>query len=243
MILPQPKDAQHKLVMLRLLREILCNKDLRLCLQFKGGTYAALRGVLDRFSVDLDFDLPDKNKKKQVRQACYRIFDKLGFQIKDESKKYLQFFLRYEAKAGERNTIKLEINDKPSIKNTYEKIHLKEINMYCSGHTLGTMVANKLVASLARFEKTNKIAGRDFYDLWYFFLNGLPVNQAVVENSTKMSYVKYLDKVVEFLERRVTDKVLNQDLNPLLPVSVLNKTIQQIRPELLSLLKDEISRN
>ena len=69
------------------------------------------------------------------------------------------------------------------------------------------------------------------------------MNQAVVENSTKMSYVKYLDKVVEFLERRVTDKVLNQDLNPLLPVSVLNKTIQQIRPELLSLLKDEISRN
>ena len=61
MIIPKPSDAKHKTQMYRLLREILQNNILANKLVFKGGTYAALRGVLDRFSVDLDFDLPNSS--------------------------------------------------------------------------------------------------------------------------------------------------------------------------------------
>lgn len=242
MILPRPKDAKHKIIMMRLLTKMLKNKDLRLALRFKGGTCAALRGSLDRFSVDLDFDLTDKKKKKQVRQACYKIFQELDLKIKDQSKKHLQFFLRYEAGERERNTLKLEINDQPSKKNLYEKVYLREIDMYCQAHTIETMVANKLVAATARYEKTGKVAGRDFYDLWYFFLNGLSVNKAVVEDLAMMSYVKYLDKLVKFMDMKLSNTILNQDLNPLLPISGLSKKLGLIKPELVSLLKDEIER-
>lgn len=136
---------------------------------FKGGTYASLRGVLDRFSIDLDFDLPDRSKKEDIRKRCYEIFTKLELEIKDESKRHLQFFLKYDALEGERNTLKLEINDDVSKYNGYEKVLLEQINMYCNGHTLDTMFANKLFACKARYDKNGKIAGRDFYDIYKFF--------------------------------------------------------------------------
>lgn len=85
MIVPLPKDAQHKNQMLRLLREVLSNPILSNNLYFKGGTFAALVNVLDRFSVDLDFDLRDKSKKSTVRDECHKIFRDLNLEIKDES--------------------------------------------------------------------------------------------------------------------------------------------------------------
>jgi len=181
MIVPNKDAIKHKNQIYRLLREILKNSLLSQELKFKGGTYASLRGVLDRFSVDLDFDLPDKKSRELIKNECYMIFEKLDFEIKDESKKYLQFFLRYNAPKGERNTLKLEINDDVSKYNKYKKVLLEQINMYCNGHSLDTMFANKLVACKARFDKNGKIAGRDFYDIYKFFLQGLDVNQKVVE--------------------------------------------------------------
>ena len=51
MIIPHPKDVKHKIWMLRLLTAILENNLLANKLMFKGGTCAALRSLLDRFSV------------------------------------------------------------------------------------------------------------------------------------------------------------------------------------------------
>ncbi|MDZ7586232.1 MAG: nucleotidyl transferase AbiEii/AbiGii toxin family protein [Patescibacteria group bacterium] len=241
MIVPRAKDIKHKYYMLRLLRAVLTDKYLPHQLQFKGGTYAALRGLLDRFSVDLDFDLPEKTEIKKVRERLNKIFDSLGLVIKDESREYLQFFLEYPAIEGERNTLKLEINDNPSIKNIYEKVNLPELKMYCSGHNPGTMTANKLAACTARFDRTNKIAGRDFYDLHYFLLAGMEINKLVVEDLTGMSYVKYLRRLIKFIENKVNERLLLEDLNPLIETGKL-KQLKLIKPELSGLLNDEIKR-
>ncbi|MBU0576813.1 nucleotidyl transferase AbiEii/AbiGii toxin family protein [Patescibacteria group bacterium] len=249
MITPKLQDIKHKNQLLRLLRAILKNELLANCLQFKGGTYAALRGVLDRFSVDLDFDLPtDKHdlpnqaKKNAIRQKCYQIFDQLQLSVKDESSSHLQFFLQYTAKSNERNTLKLEVNDQPSSHNQYEKVRLRELNMYCQGHTLETMFANKLVAATARFDKTRKIAGRDFYDLHQFFLQGLAINQAVVEDKTGLNLTDYLQKLIGFINQKLTQKSLNQDLNPLLPPEQIRQILPVLKPELLVFIQDEIKR-
>ncbi|MBU1885824.1 nucleotidyl transferase AbiEii/AbiGii toxin family protein [Patescibacteria group bacterium] len=242
MITPRPQDAKHKNQLLRLLRAILKNNLLSNNLQFKGGTYAALRGVLDRFSVDLDFDLPNSDKKSAIKQKCYQIFNQLQLEIKDQSPDHLQFFLKYETKPNERNTLKLEINDQPSIHNQYQKVHLRELNMYCQGHTLETMFANKLVAATARFDKNHKIAGRDFYDLHQFFLQGLGINQAVVEDKTKMNLTNYLKKLAIFIDKKLTPKLLNQDLNSLLPPEKIREILPVLKPELLIFIQDEIKR-
>jgi len=239
MIIPQLRDIKHKNQMYRLLREILQNNILANNLYFKGGTYAALRGSLDRFSVDLDFDLPNSSldKRNKLRRECYKIFEKLDLKIKDESKKHLQFFLRYKAKPKERNTLKLEINDDVNKANTYEKVFLLEVNMYCRAHTLGTMFANKLIAAQARSQKNGKIAGRDFYDIHHFFLEGVPINEAVIKEKTGLSTKEYLRSLSVFIEENLTETALNQDLNPLLKPARLGQVVKNLKQELLGILK------
>lgn len=243
MIVPSKKDIRHKNQIFLLLREILKDPFLSQNLMFKGGTYASLRGVLDRFSVDLDFDLPNKEEREKIREICYKIFDKLKLSIKDESKNYLQFFLRYDAPDGGRNTLKLEINDNVSKYNTYEKVLLEQVNMYCNGHTLDTMFANKLVACRARFDKNGKIAGRDFYDIYKFFLEGLDINKEVVEERMSMDYVEYLKSLISFVNLHLTEKVINQDLNPLMRQEDVDAVLRHLKDSIIMFLEDEIGRS
>lgn len=243
MILPKAQDARHKNQMYRLLKAILSDNLLANQLYFKGGTYAALQNVLDRFSIDLDFDLPDKSKKPTIQKKLHTIFSKLELTTKDQSQKHLQFFLKYPSATNQRNTLKLEINDQPSNKNTYKKAYLPEINMYCNGHTIDTMFANKLVAAKERFDRNNKIAGRDFYDLHQFFDQGLPINQAVIKDRTGKTQPQYLKELSKFIKQQLTQKHLNQDLNPLLTTNKQNKIIPYLKEELLIFIQDEIKRN
>ncbi len=69
MILPDRKDAIHRAWLFRTLSAIYDDVFLTNVLYFKGGTSAAMRGLLDRFSVDLDFDFvgDDKDLLKQEK--------------------------------------------------------------------------------------------------------------------------------------------------------------------------------
>ncbi len=238
MIIPTPQDAKHKNQMFRLLRALLRDNVLANILMFKGGTYASLRGVLDRFSVDLDFDLPDKTAKPAIRQKLYPLFKKLGLEVKDESTNHLQFFLKYAAGELERNTLKLEINDDVSPCNIYEKVRLMEVDVYCIGHTLPTAFANKMVAAIARYEKNGSIAGRDFYDMHTFFTKGIEVNRAVVEERTGISYSEYLKKLGDFVKMEVSERLLNEDLNMLMDRKQLRLMVPVLKEELLVYIRD-----
>lgn len=243
MNVPRRQLIRHKVQLLRLLREILSNEILANELVFKGGTYAALRGFLDRFSVDLDFDMPRKDAAPTVKKELYETFAKLDLEIKDESRNYLQFFLRYKALENARNTLKVDINDSPSPFNTYEHVQLQEVRMLCHGYTPDTMFANKLVAATARFEKNGKIAGRDFYDIHHFFEEGIGVNTSVVEERTGKSYIEFLSYLQDFIEKYITEKHLREDLNPLMDTAKLNKLLSHLKPELFLLLDHEIARS
>ncbi|MBW6441485.1 nucleotidyl transferase AbiEii/AbiGii toxin family protein [Patescibacteria group bacterium] len=240
MFTPKKEDINHKIQLLRLLRSILSNNLLSNNLMFKGGTYASLRGVLDRFSTDLDFDLPDDTFKSEIRDSLYEIFNDLGLLIKDESKNHLQFFLKYDTPQVQRNTLKLEINDRPSKFNEYESVSLLELNTYCRGHTLDTMFANKLIAAKSRFDKTGKISGRDFYDIHNFFTQGLEINKKVVEDLSKMSYKEYIESLFKFIKDNVDTRLLNEDLNPLVDSGKLNTVLPHLKDELLLMLEKEI---
>jgi len=240
MFTPDKKDIPHKVAMFNLLNQILKESYLAKHLMFKGGTYASLRGVLDRFSIDLDFDLPSKEEKDQTRVHLYKIFTKLDLQIKDESKNYLQFFLKYSTPSLERNTLKLEINDAPSKYNKYEKVKLLEINAYCNGHTIDTVVANKLLAAKGRYDKTKKISGRDFYDINHFLKQGFKVNKKVVEDISGFTYKKYIEELIDLIQSKLTERLLNEDLNPLLQKRDLNQKVPLLKDELLFVLRQEV---
>ncbi len=62
------EQARHEAYMYRLLAEILDDKYLVANSFFKGGTCARMLGYLDRFSVDLDFDIKKDVDKKSLEK-------------------------------------------------------------------------------------------------------------------------------------------------------------------------------
>jgi predicted nucleotidyltransferase component of viral defense system len=78
MLTPRTSDTEHRVWLLRLLTAIVDDRLLASVLHFKGGTCAAMRDLLDRFSVDLDFDLAQTENIPDVRMHLEAIFSKLG---------------------------------------------------------------------------------------------------------------------------------------------------------------------
>ena len=98
MIVPRREDIPHLIQLYRLLTEILDNDYLSKYIYFKGGTCASMLGYLDRFSIDLDFDLDKnitKNGKKLIDRQLKIIFKKLNFEIKQKSSHTLFYVLKY----------------------------------------------------------------------------------------------------------------------------------------------------
>lgn len=243
MITLNSQDAIHKAWLYRVLIAIVDDTNLH-DLYFKGGTCAAMAGFLDRFSVDLDFDyVGDQKGLIKVRHELEKIFKDLGLEIKDSSVKVPQFFLKYPTKdAFGRNTLKIDIKFPPPKANTYEPIRLVDIGRVVICQNVSTMFANKLVAVLDRFEHNNSIAGRDIYDIHHFFLSGYNYNKDVINERTGLSLIDFFKKLSDFINKHVTETILNQDLNLLIPYERFNKFRKVLKSEVLMFLDDEIKR-
>ena len=234
------KRAFHKAQLYRLLIKLLDNQKIAPNIFFKGGTCSAMLGFLDRFSVDLDFDLKKGANKKELREELHSIFKDLDLTIKDESKKALQFFLRYQSPQGQRNAIKLEIIDNPFRTIDYKAQNLKEIDRTAICQTIESIFANKLVALTDRYKKRGTLAGRDIYDIHYFFSQGFNYKKEIIQERTGKSHLVYLKQLKKFIRNKVTQKVINQDLNFLLPYKKFKTIKETLKTETLMLLEDEI---
>lgn len=241
--MPNSKDAIHKAWLYRLLTGIYDNQILANSLYFKGGTCAAMLGFLDRFSIDLDFDYVGKNKDiVEIRKELEKVFKKLGLSIKDKSKNIPQYFLRYSANEGERNTIKVDITLPPPKSNIYKAVRLSDIDRVATCQTIETMFANKLVALIDRYERNGSIAGRDLYDIHHFFIKGFGYNEDVIVERTGQDLVSFFEGLSNFIDEKITQTIINQDLNYLLPPDDFQKIRGVLKKETLMFIKDEIKR-
>ena len=242
MIHLRPQDAYHKSQLVRLLVEIIDNHVLGRSLYFKGGTCAAMRGFLDRFSVDLDFDLKKGIERKTLANEFEKVFLKLGLEIKDQSKKTFDYSLRYKAGLNQRNTIKLEAVDTGPTANIYEPVFLPEIGRTMVCQTLETMFANKLVAPLDRFARNGSLAGRDIYDIHHFYISGYGYSPAVVKERTGLDQPQFLLKLIQFVQEHITQTIIDEDLNSLLTKAQFDSIRKILRIETISLLENDYRR-
>ena len=240
MILPNPKDALHKAMLYRVLIGLLDNKKLASALFFKGGTAAAMLGYLDRFSIDLDFDLKRHADKKEIRDNLRKVFKHLSFSIKEESAGELFFVLKYEALKLTRNTLKIGILDDFVAANSYKPLYLTDLARYAICQTKETMFANKLVAVTDRYKKYQTIAGRDIYDIHHFFLKGYDFKREVIEERTGKNWKTYIRQVSRFIKEKVTDKHLHEDLSTLLAAEKFRAVRKSLKVETLAFLENEV---
>jgi len=238
----RPEDILHKSYLNRLLMEIIDRPGLAHNLAFKGGTCASMLGYLDRFSVDLDFDVLKNADEMALRNEFHHVFDYLGFKITGEFDKVLLFQLRYPNDPGKRNTLKVSGSNLLVKSNQYKVQYFPEIDRLMNSQIIETMFANKLVAVTDRYELHQTIAGRDIYDIHNFFIHGYSYHAPVIQERTGLTPKDYFGKLIDFIKEHVNQTIINEDLNTLLPANQFQQIRKILLPETLSLLTREQER-
>ena len=190
----------HKTILFQILKDIYTDTNISPYLGFKGGTAAFLFYGLDRFSVDLDFDLLDENQDEIVFHGLMKIIEKYGM-LRETHKKRFSLFCMISYDDKSRN-IKIEVN-KRQFGSRYEVKTYLGVSMQVM--VLEDMVANKLMAMYERMNKTS----RDIYDVWYFLKNRSPINIRIIENRSGHSFDKFLRLLIDKLEKLEHRKILN----------------------------------
>lgn len=187
--------AKHKNVLIKILKDIYTDATISPILGFKGGTAATFFYDLDRFSMDLDFDLLDSEKEDYVFERVKEIIEKYG-KLKEARKKRFNLFyiLSYDDKDINAQNVKVEINRR-EFGSKYSVESFLGISMQVM--VKEDMVAHKLCAMYERIGKTN----RDIFDVQFFLSRDWPVNKKIVEDRMGVSYAEFLKKCIDAMEK------------------------------------------
>lgn len=237
MKLIRQEDLLHKFQLLKLLTGVVDNPILSQNIYFKGGTAATMQGLLDRFSVDLDFDLKSGADTVQLQHEFEKVFEDVDLKIENDNKKNIFYSLKYKSPVNDRNTIKLSVYEDIVKANDYKPVFLPEIDRLVNCQTIETMFANKLVAPIDRFQKHKDIAGRDIYDIYYFFSQGYRFKKEIIEERMKIDVDSYIKMLIDFIEKEINETVITQDLSNLLPNDKFQKIRKTLKQEVLIFLK------
>ena len=225
----------HKNIQLQILKEIYTDTTIAPFLGFKGGTAALMFYDLNRFSVDLDFDLfasggaeaLDEVKEKEVFEKILKIAKGYGEIKESRIKRYnLLIILSYDPRA---QNIKIEVNRRV-FGSRYELKTLLGISMLVMVRE--DMFANKLMAMYERVGKTS----RDVFDVYFFAKNNWPINKEIVEKRADASYKEAVEKCIELLEKMNNRNILD-GLGEFLTESQKDWARAKLRDETIFLLK------
>lgn len=197
---------RHKVVLVKILKEIYAQPELGHCLGFKGGTAAFLFYGLPRLSIDLDFDLLDEKKKNLVLEKLQKLLPEFGRLVEAVEKKNTLFFL--VSYGQEERNIKLEISKRPSEAKFTVRNYLGIPMLLMEKESL---CAGKLSAFLTR----KKFASRDLFDLWFFLKNDWEINKEVLKEKAGLSLKEALEKAITKVKKIKKNQLL-QGLGELL---------------------------
>ena len=217
----------HKTILFQILKDIYSDTTIAPFLGFKGGTAALLFYGLDRFSVDLDFDLLDETKEDHIFERVIKIIKKYGV-LKESYKKRFNLFylLSYEDKA---HNIKVEINRR-QFGSMYEMKTYLGVSMLVM--VPADMFAHKLMAMTERIGKTS----RDIYDVWFFLEKHFPINKDIVEKRAGLEFDQVIQICINKLEKMDNHEILT-GVGELLTSSQKDWVKAKLRQEAISLLQ------
>ena len=194
--------AKHKNILIKILKDIYTDPTISPILGFKGGTAATFFYGLDRFSVDLDFDLLDSDKEDYVFDRLKSIIENYGTLKEARKKRFnLLYVLSYDDKDINAQNVKVEINRR-EFGSKYSVESFLGISMQVM--VKEDMAAHKLCAMYERIGKTN----RDIFDVQFFLSHDWPVNKKIVEDRMGVSYADFLKKCIEGLEKFDDNNIL-----------------------------------
>ena len=222
----------HKTILFQILKDIYSDTTIAPFLGFKGGTAALLFYGLDRFSVDLDFDLLDETKEDYIFEKVIDIVKKYGV-LKESYKKRFNLFclLSYEDKA---HNIKIEINRR-QFGSHYEMKTYLGVSMLVM--VQADMFAHKLMAMSERIGKTS----RDIYDVWFFLDHHFPINKEIVEKRATIPFNLVVNNCIAKL-KKLNDREILSGVGELLTPRQKDWAKAKLRQETISLLQLQLGQ-
>jgi len=193
-------SEKHKSIMIRILKDIYTDNSLGKLLGFKGGTMAYLFYDLPRGSVDLDFDLLNKETEMVVFEKVKVLLEKHGKLLECIVKKNTLFYLLDYGFTDRK--LKVEIT-RNKTKTDFVVMNYLGISMLVMNR--GAMVAGKLLALATRV----KFANRDVFDMWYFLKNGWEIDEDVIKNKNGEEVEKVINKAILRVLKIKDNEILN----------------------------------
>jgi len=219
--------STHKTILFQILKDVFTDTSIAPYLGFKGGTAAFMFYGLDRFSVDLDFDLLDESREDHVFERVIEIIKKYG-SLKESHKKRFSLLcvISYDDKS---RNIKVEINRR-QFGSRYEIKTFLGVSMQVM--VLEDMFAHKLIAMHERIGETS----RDIYDVWFFLQARYPINKSIVETRSGMSFEALVNTCIRQLEELESRHLLD-GLGELLAPRQKDWARTKLREDTIALLK------
>lgn len=215
----------HRTILLQILKEIYADSTLGPILGFKGGTAVYLFHKLDRFSVDLDFDLLDETKEDYIFEKIQSIIKEYGKIKEARNKRHTIFFLlSHDEKTP---NIKVEINRR-KFGSEYELKSFLGISMLVMKKK--DMFAHKLCAL------TERNTNRDVFDVHFFLKNHWPLNEEIIKLRKELPLKKYLKKCIAHLEK-ISDRQILSGIGELINEKQKAWVKTNLRKDTIFLLK------
>ncbi len=225
--MPPFNTALHKNMMFQFLTALYSDSECGPFLGFKGGTAAMIFYGLDRFSVDLDFDLLDKGKEQMVFDKIQKIGEKFGKIREAKIKRFnLLVILSYEENG---RNLKVEVNRRAF------GSHFKPVEYFGTPLSLmekEDMFAHKMMAMVERIGKTS----RDIYDVHFFLKNRWPIREEAIKNRMNLSLSDLVIKAIAQLENMPNKNILD-GLGELLTESHKMWAREKLRIDTIQLLQ------
>jgi predicted nucleotidyltransferase component of viral defense system len=216
---------KHEQVLKNILRDIYTNPNLQSSLAFKGGTCLYMFYGLDRFSVDLDFNLlatklDDKLLTGIIKQQLV---------ISEATNKHFTWLWLGSYESAQQK-VKIEVS-----KRSYPDVY---VNKDFYGLTIPTlepscMFAHKLCAITDR----KKLQNRDLYDAHFMFSRNFEINEEIIKLRTGKTLKAYFVELIGFIETTVNESSILDGLGELLTDAQKDSTKSTLKRDLLFDLK------
>jgi len=216
---------KHEQILKNILRDIYTNSSLLARLAFKGGTCLYLFYGLDRFSVDLDFNVIAKDFDDKLITDILNSY----LQLTDQFQKHFTWLWFGSYQKGMQG-VKVEIS-KRDFPDTY-------VNKNFYGITIPTlspdcMFAHKLCAITDR----KKMQNRDLYDAHFMFIKDFPINEEIIKIRTGRTLKEYFLYLIDFIEKNVNKNTILEGLGELLSDSQKDRVKETLLRDILFDLK------
>ncbi|HUD44465.1 MAG TPA: nucleotidyl transferase AbiEii/AbiGii toxin family protein [Patescibacteria group bacterium] len=196
--------SKHEQILKNILRDIYTTPELQGKLAFKGGTCLYMFYALDRFSVDLDFNVLTETLPEETITNIIKKY----LTVDDRMNKHFTWFWLGSYEKGKQK-VKVEMS-----KRDYPDEYINK-NFY--GITIPTMAPNCMFAhKLCAITDRKKLQNRDLYDAHFMFVKDFPINETIIEMRTGKKTKEYLADLIDVIENKVNPASVLEGLGELI---------------------------